>query len=1156
MIMKKITKQLRIVLSISFLLFLFININANNEVEPPELLTPDFIENDACAPIRLKLPYKIISENDSMVCLSLTVDNFKNISAFQFSIGWDDKVLKYNSVNVSNASFLVYPNFVFNNPRSNELRFTFVETVKDGRTLPNNSELIEMCFDVVGSYGESSPVVFNTLSYLPIEFINWDDEVLDYIIEDGNVSINSQNNDCVSYIQVDLDEFGTAVIPSKDFFNDASVNSVLIGGQTELLVDCDDLGTKEVSVLVKYDSGDTVKCTSFVRVRDIINPVVILKSDPKIIISNDGDTDIDIDMLVDSIYDNCDYQIEISPSHVNCNTSSPVELEIRIVDINGNCSTNTVLAELENDYDFEFDCIEKLMIDISLNKSVQLDVEDVLDGSFDCIGTFDLEVFGENGSPLTSLVFDENDNNKVFNYTVSESNSGKTCSGNIFVIGYDCTDQITESKIEWPCDINSGLEIICFYNNSTLTPEELFNKGIDENCIQPKLINFDCHTDSISWKDYVTEHDGFIKISRKWTIIDKVRPNNKFYHTQEIYVKTGDESDRVICDILPWSAPFGGCESGHTSEDLIELPEKFIELFWLCDDVEDENFGTSELAKNQFIDYRNIKPLIDKKWCREGVEVFFNDNTLMFGGGKKILRNWVIINDYTGSVLNWKQEIKIHTSPLVCDTLPWDYPFGDCESGHTLNDIVEWPRDLTVNNSNISIWSFKNNSDIHPFDVEPRLFVSCGDYKVSYDDVFDINENGYLVNRTWTIYFPLSGDSYEYVQKINIISSAKPSFCVYTPTGLPISDVSILDSLDTGELGCVDLQNILEGSNITPLKNDDFSEGIDIGDIVLLQKYILGIASLNPYQMLAADLNFDKKVTYEDLALLRDYFEGAKEYSSPVWLFSDASFDLTIDNFYNYKNTVKYKESIDNYNFIGVKMGDINNSWSRANEEKKLLVQDTTVIGIKKYNVPVILNNDFQINGISLKIIYDRDKIEINKITSEAIPDFKMFKNVDFRTDGITIRYVSSNFSLLHGGNKVNKGQKILDIEFIAKDISLLSEIISVSEDFENVIITEDANFNIEFEWQKAVPTIDIEGDEIDNISIYPNPAKKEINIRFNNKYIPNINYSIINIVGQKVQESKLTEESIDISNLEAGLYYIKFIRLGEIMGVKKLIVN
>jgi len=31
---------------------------------------------------------------------------------------------------------------------------------------------------------------------------------------------------------------------------------------------------------------------------------------------------------------------------------------------------------------------------------------------------------------------------------------------------------------------------------------------------------------------------------------------------------------------------------------------------------------------------------------------------------------------------------------LICDFLPNTAPFGDCNSGHTMDDDVEWPTDL------------------------------------------------------------------------------------------------------------------------------------------------------------------------------------------------------------------------------------------------------------------------------------------------------------------------------------------------------------------------------------------------------------------------------------------------------------------------------
>lgn len=62
--------------------------------------------------------------------------------------------------------------------------------------------------------------------------------------------------------------------------------------------------------------------------------------------------------------------------------------------------------------------------------------------------------------------------------------------------------------------------------------------------------------------------------------------------------------------------------------------------------------------------------------------------------------------------------------------------------------------------------------------------------------------------------------------------------------------------------------------------------------------------------------------------------------------------------------------------------------------------------------------------------------------------------------------------------------------------------------------------------------------------NIYPNPV-------INNLYISDVRnqaITIYNTVGQIVKEGRLTSNGVDVSNLKSGLYYIKFIKDGEII--------
>jgi hypothetical protein len=64
-------------------------------------------------------------------------------------------------------------------------------------------------------------------------------------------------------------------------------------------------------------------------------------------------------------------------------------------------------------------------------------------------------------------------------------------------------------------------------------------------------------------------------------------------------------------------------------------------------------------------------------------------------------------------------------------------------------------------------------------------------------------------------------------------------------------------------------------ATITALRTDNPLNGVTSNDLVLIQKHILGIQKLNsPFKMIAADANFDGKITTADIVLLRKLILG------------------------------------------------------------------------------------------------------------------------------------------------------------------------------------------------------------------------------------------------------------------------------------------
>ncbi|MEM0992743.1 MAG: hypothetical protein AAGI49_06880 [Bacteroidota bacterium] len=119
---------------------------------------------------------------------------------------------------------------------------------------------------------------------------------------------------------------------------------------------------------------------------------------------------------------------------------------------------------------------------------------------------------------------------------------------------------------------------------------------------------------------------------------------------------------------------------------------------------------------------------------------------------------------------------------------------------------------------------------------------------------------------------------------------------------------------------------------IIPQKNLDLTNGTSVLDLVDMQKHNLARAPFTSiYQMIAGDVNNSKSLTVFDLIELQKVMLG-RATSFPdntSWRFLPTTFDASLEDFdftFPESTTMEVQPINANLNFIGVKVGDVNNS--------------------------------------------------------------------------------------------------------------------------------------------------------------------------------------------------------------------------------------
>lgn len=145
-----------------------------------------------------------------------------------------------------------------------------------------------------------------------------------------------------------------------------------------------------------------------------------------------------------------------------------------------------------------------------------------------------------------------------------------------------------------------------------------------------------------------------------------------------------------------------------------------------------------------------------------------------------------------------------------------------------------------------------------------------------------------------------------------------------------------IDSVTSSLNGMWDFDVALnQNYTVRPEKANDTvtNNGITTLDIILMRRHILNVDTLNsPYKILAADVNFSNSVSTQDLILTRTVIlqTNLTFPNGKLWNFvnSDYTFANPIspwpyEDFRNFPSAVAATDQ----DFIGMKLGDINNSW-------------------------------------------------------------------------------------------------------------------------------------------------------------------------------------------------------------------------------------
>lgn len=604
----------------------------------------------------------------------------------------------------------------------------------------------------------------------------------------------------------------------------------------------------------------------------------------------------------------------------------------------------------------------------------------------------------------------------------------------------------------------------------------------------------------------------------------------------------------VVCDTLCPNGSPGNCASGYTNEDNIDWPCGFD--IYVCDVVSAHQLSPEELETLHSVPSENVRPQIINFDCSV-IFIAYSDQVFSLGSpssqNKKIVRTWTILNWLDNNTYEYTQIFNVFYNGLeICDTLPWNSPFGDCASGHTDTDAIEWPADITVENALVSLNALRTNPDVHPNDVEPTLVENCTSaYEVTYYDVVTtIDDDTKLIQRTWNVHNWVSSVTRTYVQNITLNYDNVNQVCAFTYYEEPIDNVN-MGLGNTNESGCTTF-DFVEDYNIRPSKTGNARNNVDIMDLVMVYEGVLSIRELNPYQMIAADINGVNGVTTLDLVYIRKMIDGEIDnwpFNTPVWKFLDKNHQIVNGLVTPYRDFINTNNLIYSNEFIGIKMGDVNGSYnadmgSNAPIFTVLKADDIALNKGETYQTSFSSDRNQSLVAVKLDFSIKDKGISVLDVESDVLPGFDKTKNVIITEDNIQISW-AIDLDVTPQGVALRNNEDFLKFTYVSNKNSIISDVLNLNQEVTNQIKqsgdVDPANVNLF--WDLKIVN-GIAENPLSHLKVQPNPFYDYIQIT---GLTTDANYEVSDASGRTLISGMVnTDGIVDLHALNNGFYILK----------------
>ncbi|MBL7804402.1 MAG: T9SS type A sorting domain-containing protein [Saprospiraceae bacterium] len=342
------------------------------------------------------------------------------------------------------------------------------------------------------------------------------------------------------------------------------------------------------------------------------------------------------------------------------------------------------------------------------------------------------------------------------------------------------------------------------------------------------------------------------------------------------------------------------------------------------------------------------------------------------------------------------------------------------------------------------------------------------------------------------------------------------------PPGLPPFNTLIIQD----SMGCFTLLPSWPLSvdyTITPLKDDDYNNGVSTFDLVLMSKHILGIELLDsPYKIIAADVNKSNSVTTFDIVELRKLVLGIYNDlpNNTSWRF--ISKDFVFSNPSNPFASVPFKEVFsladDPVDFVAIKIGDLNcSAIANTLRPNGILLTDRQLEPGELVDIPFAVAESADWLGMQFALEYDPATMEVEHVKTKGTLPSQSSDNFGVFPGRVAVSWSDAS------AEKLQAGDTLFTLSIRILKPVRLSDLLRLEQDG---LIPEAYTEDMERQPLRLIfRTDEAQTEAIQVFSAQPNPTRAGASIPLSLHTPAGLSMQVFDADGKKVYE---TENQLD----------------------------